>query len=264
VLVFAAVPPAAAALLAVYFARLPDRGAIDASNPLQPVMIVWALAVLGLLYVCAVALSQVRSQMVRTLCVQGAQLSFGVYLIHPLVLDVILLGLRKLGLLTPNIWVALLAFVLTVAITFGVSAALRRSKLSPALIGRARASATRTRKTSVSENPLAPDIGRPAPRLRVNTGSTPANVVADLYGLTRIGQLAGGLDGDAVHCVPASAQLAGHRGHRASINDQPARHELRAAAGGRPAGAGQAAGVVAEHRPRITAAHAPVTREPNP
>jgi hypothetical protein len=39
---------------------------------------------------------------------------------------------------------------------------------------------------------------------------------------------------------------------------------LRAAAGGRPAGAGQAAGVVAEHRPRITAAHAPVTREPNP
>jgi hypothetical protein len=74
----------------------------------------------------------------------------------------------------------------------------------------------------------------------------------------------GGLDGDAVHGVPGAAELARHGGHRGLIDDEPTQHELRAAPGGRGAGAGQAAGVVDEDLPLAAVMAAAVARDSDP
>jgi peptidoglycan/LPS O-acetylase OafA/YrhL len=65
-----------------------------------------------------------------------ARLSFGIYLVHPLVLDAVLALLRHLALLAPTPWMAVLSFVTTTLLTVAAWVAIERTRLSQALIGR--------------------------------------------------------------------------------------------------------------------------------
>jgi peptidoglycan/LPS O-acetylase OafA/YrhL len=134
----AAVPVAAAALLLTYYAQLPGRGALGASSPLQPIMIVWSLAVLGLLYLAASWIMMRGPLRLRAVFAYLAQLTFGIYLAHPMVLDVVLAVLRRAGVMAASVWVSLLSLVLTSVLVAAVCAALHRTPLSQPLMGRRR------------------------------------------------------------------------------------------------------------------------------
>ncbi len=133
-----AFPICAAVLTWTYFVQVESRGAVGASSPLQPIMIMWAVSVLGVLYLASVRLVRRASSPTRTLVGHGARLSFGVYLAHPLVLDVVLAVLRRLDLVAPSAWVAFVVLLLTVGVTTAGCALLQYSRFSPALIGRPR------------------------------------------------------------------------------------------------------------------------------
>jgi hypothetical protein len=135
--VLGALPVSAAVLLWTYWAQVPTRGALDASSPLQPVMLLWSVAALGGLYLLSVWIMERGAPKLRAVFGYGAQLSFGVYLAHPMVLDLVLSVMRRLGVMAPSVWVSLTALVLTVSITAGVCSALHRTRLSLPLMGRA-------------------------------------------------------------------------------------------------------------------------------
>jgi peptidoglycan/LPS O-acetylase OafA/YrhL len=134
----AVVPAAAAVLLWTYFVELPGRGALGASSPLQPVMIMWSLVVLAVLYLVSVWLMSRGPAGVRGSFSYLAQLSFGVYLAHPMVLDLVLALLQHVGLLAPQVWVSVVTFALTSALTIALCSALHRTRFSLALMGRQR------------------------------------------------------------------------------------------------------------------------------
>ncbi|HEX4249705.1 MAG TPA: acyltransferase [Pseudonocardia sp.] len=133
-----ALPVAAAVLLWVYWAQVPSRGGLGASSPLQPIMIFWSVAALGVLYLLAVWIMERGAPGLRNAFSYLAQLSFGVYLAHPMVLDFVLAVLRRTGLMAPSVWVSLIALLCTVALTVAVCSALHRTPLSLPLMGRAR------------------------------------------------------------------------------------------------------------------------------
>jgi peptidoglycan/LPS O-acetylase OafA/YrhL len=137
-LVVGFLPVAAAILLATYYVELPGRGALGASSPLQPVMILWSLAVLAVLYLVSVAIMQRAPEAVRAAFSYLALLSFGVYLAHPLLLDMVLAVLRRAGVMAPKVWVALVALVATVVLTVALCSILHRTRFSLALMGRPR------------------------------------------------------------------------------------------------------------------------------
>jgi peptidoglycan/LPS O-acetylase OafA/YrhL len=141
VLVLAAVPVGCAALLWSYWAQVPSLGVLEAATPLQPSMIVWSTIMLGALYLAAVRLSRWRSRRARRVFAYLAQLSFGIYLAHPLVLDLVLSFARRLGVFGPHKWLVVVSYVLVTAITVTLCALLHRTPLSRALMGRARRSA---------------------------------------------------------------------------------------------------------------------------
>lgn len=130
---------------AVYFAKVwhgAPPGAEGASDVLQPVMIVWSFGAVALLALagCTWDLRRVpggRGSRVLQWC---SSASFGVYLVHPLVLD----GVLELGLhgpdpsLVPQPWASLVAWSLTLAGSVAIVAVLRKTPLSLPLTGRAR------------------------------------------------------------------------------------------------------------------------------
>jgi peptidoglycan/LPS O-acetylase OafA/YrhL len=136
--VIAALPVAATVLLTVYWVQVPSRGGLGASSPLQPIMVLWSVAALGVLYLLAVWIMERGAPGLRNAFSYLAQLSFGVYLAHPMVLDFVLALLRRTGLMAPSVWVSLIALLCTVVLTVAVCSALHRTPLSLALMGRAR------------------------------------------------------------------------------------------------------------------------------
>lgn len=138
VLVIGAIPLAASVLMWAFWAQLPSRGALGASSPLQPIMMLWSVAALGGLYLLAVWIMERGTRAIRAVFSYGAQLSFGVYLAHPMVLDLVLAIFRRLGLFAPSVWVSLSALACTVVLTVAVCAALHRTPLSTPLMGRPR------------------------------------------------------------------------------------------------------------------------------
>jgi peptidoglycan/LPS O-acetylase OafA/YrhL len=132
------VPVAAAVLVPTYYIELPGRGALGASSPLQPVMILWSLAVLAVLYLISVVIMQRAPEGVRATFSYLALLSFGVYLAHPLLLDMVLAVLRRAGVMAPKVWVALVALAATVVLTVALCAILHRTRFSLPLMGRPR------------------------------------------------------------------------------------------------------------------------------
>ncbi|WP_169748060.1 acyltransferase [Pseudonocardia acaciae] len=137
-LVLGAIPVAATVLMWTFWAQLPSRGGLGASSPLQPIMVLWSVAALGGLYLLAVWIMERGAPAVRAIFSYGAQLSFGVYLAHPMVLDLVLGVFRRFGVFVPSVWVSLAALFFTVVLTVAVCAALHRTPLSTALMGRGR------------------------------------------------------------------------------------------------------------------------------
>ena len=159
------VPVAAGVLLLTYYRELPGHGAIGASSPLQPIMVMWSLVVLGVLYLAAVQIIQRGSDRVRAAFSYLAQLSFGVYLAHPMMLDVVLAVLRRFGVMAPQIGVSLLSLALTTVLVVAVCAALHRTTLSLSLMGRNQLNQTATSQSGV-------------PRSRRRYFTTPVMVLA--------------------------------------------------------------------------------------
>jgi hypothetical protein len=96
------------------------------------------LVVLAVLYLVSVWLMSRGPAGVRGSFSYLAQLSFGVYLAHPLVLDLVLTLLRHAGLMAPRVWASVLTFGLTSALTIALCSALHRTRFSLALMGRQR------------------------------------------------------------------------------------------------------------------------------
>jgi peptidoglycan/LPS O-acetylase OafA/YrhL len=126
---------AAAALVWTYLGQLPARDPISASNPLQPVMILWSCAILAVLYPVAVWLSTARSRWLRRLIDRGAQWSFGIYLLHPLALDGVLIVLRRWRLLTASAGSSLLMLAATTLVTVAGCMLLQHTGRGRLLIG---------------------------------------------------------------------------------------------------------------------------------
>jgi hypothetical protein len=113
---------------------------------------------------------------VRTTFSYGAQLSFGVYLAHPMVLDLVLAVLRRAGLLRPSVWVSLTALALTVLVTVVICAALHRTRLSLPLMGRARLASAGSMTAPVDRSVTA--WRQWLPRLRARLVTVPSGVLA--------------------------------------------------------------------------------------
>lgn len=157
--ILAAFPVAAFVLLWTFHVQFPNRGSLGASSPLQPVMIMWSLAALGVLYLLSVRIMERGSAALQTIFSYGAQLSFGVYLAHPMVLDVVLSLMRRTGLAQPQAWSSLLALVFTVIGAVAICMALHRTRFSLALMGRPRLDPER-----------APQLKLRMPRMRMIAG----------------------------------------------------------------------------------------------
>jgi peptidoglycan/LPS O-acetylase OafA/YrhL len=137
-LVLTALPVAAGGLLAIYLEQLPTIGVGGASAPMQPAVLVWACAALAASYLVAVWLAGLRVTWLQALFRRVGHLSFGIYLAHPLVLDLVMVVLRRLDLVRPNAATALLALVLTCVLTAAFCLLVLRTPVSGPLIGRAR------------------------------------------------------------------------------------------------------------------------------
>jgi peptidoglycan/LPS O-acetylase OafA/YrhL len=137
-LILLAVPAGAGALLWNYWAQVPKLGVLEAATPLQPMMIIWSTIMLGVLYLVAVRLSRLRSPLADRVFSYGAQLSFGVYLAHPMILDLVLSSARRFGLFAPSKWLVVVSYVLVTVGAVALCALLHRTRFSLALMGRRR------------------------------------------------------------------------------------------------------------------------------
>jgi peptidoglycan/LPS O-acetylase OafA/YrhL len=137
-LVLAAPVAAAAIMLVVYLRRLPTVGVGGASAPMQPVILVWACAALAASYAVAVWLAGMNARWSRPLFRRAGHLSFGMYLAHPLVLDVVMVVLRRLGMVRADASSVLLVLVLTCVLTATFCLLVLRTPASAALMGRPR------------------------------------------------------------------------------------------------------------------------------
>jgi peptidoglycan/LPS O-acetylase OafA/YrhL len=134
---------AAAVTLAVYFQRLGDGAAPGTAAAIfQPVMVLWNLAVMVGLYLLGVLWSERATARRRALVRWGSDISFGVYLAHPMVLFYVLPALRlsqgprSIG----QPWDTLFSLALTLGLATAFSALAQHTPVSKLLTGRARRS----------------------------------------------------------------------------------------------------------------------------
>ncbi|MGH3796095.1 MAG: acyltransferase [Pseudonocardiaceae bacterium] len=115
-------------------------GVGSASDVFQPVMVPWCLAVVTALFALGVAWAARRRSGPGSRCVAaGSDRSFGVFLVHPMVLWALALGPSAwLSAHLPALWPTVLAFAITVLASLLVVELLRHSPLSQALTGKRR------------------------------------------------------------------------------------------------------------------------------
>ncbi|HEY0560426.1 MAG TPA: acyltransferase [Frankiaceae bacterium] len=113
-----------------------------ASAVLQPIMVLESAGVVILLAVVGMRWAQTRERhpRLRRALLWCSSASFGVYLIHPLILDVLLRnGLHgPAPTLVPQPWASAVAWLLTLAGSVAVVAVIRRTPVSLPLTGRSR------------------------------------------------------------------------------------------------------------------------------
>jgi peptidoglycan/LPS O-acetylase OafA/YrhL len=175
---------------AVYAASLRAGTPVPtASSVLQPVMVVWSAAVTLALYTLGSAWARRRREnRISGIVAELSLASFGVYLVHPLVLKLVLLADLSPGhhQVIPRPAATVAAFLLTAALSVAFTEMLLRTPLAVALTGRPRKDRRR---------PLATGGGRPAV-----DGRPPADGLAVVGGRPAAGDL------------PAAPQLAGTGG----------------------------------------------------
>jgi peptidoglycan/LPS O-acetylase OafA/YrhL len=137
-MVLGALPLVAVVLLANFWVRAPAVGPDHAASPFQPLMAAWSTVVFGALYLAADRLSRARSALAVRVVDQVARLSFGIFLAHPLVLDLVLSSSRSAGVFSRSPGMVAVAFVITFGGAVALCALLARTPLSLALIGRRR------------------------------------------------------------------------------------------------------------------------------
>jgi peptidoglycan/LPS O-acetylase OafA/YrhL len=129
---------AAVLALVAYAAQLPSRAPRDAADVLQPAMLLTCAAAVLLLSVCGVRWAYGARRGER-LVRQGSDISFGVYLAHPLVLRLLLAaGLGNDGQRVAAPLATVVAFVGAAAGAAVLTVVARRTPLSLALTGRSR------------------------------------------------------------------------------------------------------------------------------
>ncbi|MGH9120395.1 MAG: acyltransferase family protein, partial [Acidimicrobiales bacterium] len=144
-----------------------------ANAVLQPAMLATCLSAAIALYLLGLRWTE-RGRPHENLVKVGTDVSFGVYLAHPLVLMLLLgLGLDNIGQRLPAPISTVLAFAGTVAGSVGLVLVLRRTPLSFALTGRPRMPITRQ---SPAPERAAPDraVRRPVPALQPALPALPA------------------------------------------------------------------------------------------
>jgi peptidoglycan/LPS O-acetylase OafA/YrhL len=122
-------------LVWTHLRQLTNHDPVSASSPMQPVLLFWSVAALAALYPVAVALSTTTSPWLRQVIDRGAQWSFGIYWLHPLALDGVLIVLTRCRLLTASVWSSLLMLPATTLVTVPVCALLQHTGRGRLLIG---------------------------------------------------------------------------------------------------------------------------------
>ena len=165
--VLALVVAAGTLAVAVYAVQVgAGWGVTRASSAMQPVEVLWSAAAgVGLLSIGAAWADRRRDGSMTSRAVAWASdRSFGIFLSHPLVLWLLLLG-GGFAAAVPTPWRTAVAYVVVVAGAVGITEALRRTPLSPALTGR----------PPLRRAPLNQALtGRPTLRRPVQTGTEPA------------------------------------------------------------------------------------------
>lgn len=133
----------AAVAIAGYVAQLGGRAPRDAGSVLQPVMVLTCVAATLLLYLAGSRWAAGSRRHERGVAV-ASDISFGVYLAHPLVLALLLdrglaFGMHRM----PAQIAVVLAFVGTALGSAALALVLRRTRVAPLLIGRPRVPAER-------------------------------------------------------------------------------------------------------------------------
>ena len=159
-------------LVAVHLGTRP----VDAAAVLQPVMVVWSVGAVALLVVIGSIWSDRRVPGGRadTALAAASDRSFGIFLVHPLVLW-LLLQARSQWL--PQLWGPALtvpAYIVVVAGSLAFTEVFRRSPVSLALTGRRRPA----RAPHATRHPAAPEQHRRADHVRDNADTPPAPVQA--------------------------------------------------------------------------------------
>ena len=173
VLVAAAVGAAGLALVA-YVAQLSTRAPRDAADVLQPAMALSCLAAVLLLFVGGSrwAASERRAgagDASNAMVQEASDISFGVYLAHPLVLQLLLdAGLGNTGQRLPAPLATVLAFVGAAVGAAALTLAARRTPFSLALTGRARRPGV-TVLTDLSASPNVPLRVVPVPTATIGS-----------------------------------------------------------------------------------------------
>jgi peptidoglycan/LPS O-acetylase OafA/YrhL len=137
--VLAALVASAILMQVAYWLQVPRIGAQSAQNVLQPAMVPWSLAVaLGLYWLGSRWAAQPRTGRLATVVSTGSRLSFGIYLVHPLVLDLLLdHGFRSgHGQVVPPLLASVVLVLAAVVAATVLVALLQRTPLSAALTGR--------------------------------------------------------------------------------------------------------------------------------
>lgn len=138
VLVVCALPVATGALLVNYRMRLDLMDSQDAADAMQPLVLVYAAVMVGVLYLAADWLAGLRAPRIRAVLDHGSRLSFGLYLAHPLVLTLVFVIWLQLGWSSPAAWQGVVAVVCTLVGTAALCMLLNRTRFSLPTIGRPR------------------------------------------------------------------------------------------------------------------------------
>jgi peptidoglycan/LPS O-acetylase OafA/YrhL len=170
---------------AAYAAQLlAGSSSAGADTPLQPVMVLWSTAVTVGIYAlgCGYAARRRGGRFARAV-EQASLASFGVYLIHPLVLQEVRAWWLTPAHIPPPVS-TLLAWVCTLLISFAIVALVLRTPAAFPLTGRHRVRRTRDQRPVPAAVLRAPGSGSSSGPRRIVTGR-PARSAASRWSRTR-------------------------------------------------------------------------------
>lgn len=143
-----------------------------AADPVQPVFLLWGSGAIALQALLALAWVRVRRPGSRAtrFVLWGSSASFGVYLLHPLVLQA-LVGLGLTGVRVGEPWRTLLVWAITLVVSALLVLAIRATPLSMPLTGRRRPAASRPPVAPVARAQPEPVHADPVQAHPVQAGS---------------------------------------------------------------------------------------------